>query len=237
MRYPGAIWRPWTPYTPERYITPRTVIVHTNAVNAEDPGPTGSLSWHFQVGEHGDIYQHRDTSTRAAANALANDFAISVETWDGGDPEGNPWNTAQLEVLAELIGWCCTMHHIPRTPPATWDAPGVGYHRMFNTWNQPYHSCPGDTRVNQFPDLLERLQPKPPPPPEEDDMHYLLSCPDAGLISLVDPASGFFLDFTTGSDVAPYSAAGIKTVGPVSKDHRTRVLQACEAVRNAAPPI
>lgn len=158
MRYPLAVWRPWTPYKPERYITPRVVIVHTNAVNAEDPGPQGTLSWHFQVGEHGTVYQHRDTNTRAAANADANGFAISIETWDGGDPEGNPWNTAQLTALDELIGWCCDTHDIPRSRCVKWDGDGVGYHRMFPEWNQPAHSCPGDTRVAQFPGVLARLQ-------------------------------------------------------------------------------
>src|SRR5438067_555634 len=95
--YPQAKLRLWHPDNPERSIVPRAVIVHTNAVNAEDPGSQGGLSWHFQCGQHGAVYQHRDTETRAAANAGANDFAISIETWDGGDPEGNPWNPEQLD--------------------------------------------------------------------------------------------------------------------------------------------
>ena len=165
-RYPGAAWRPWYPYQPERYIIATTVIVHTNAVNAEDPGRQGTLSWHFQVGQHGDIYQHRDTATRAAANAYANDFAISIETWDGGNPEGNPWNAAQIDSLIGLIGWCCNTHKIPRSAVTRWDGPGVGYHRQFNQWNQPYHSCPGNTRVNQFNTvILPGLVASPVTPP------------------------------------------------------------------------
>lgn len=156
--YPNAEQRLWYPYAPERYISATTVILHTNAVNAEDPGSTGGLSWHFQVGEHGTVYQHRDTATRAAANYNANGFAISIETWDGGNPEGNPWNPEQLDALDALIGWCCDTHGIPRTQVTAWDSPGVGYHRMFPEWNNPYHSCPGDTRASQFPDILARLQ-------------------------------------------------------------------------------
>lgn len=165
--YPAAQQRIWKPYDPERYITPTTIILHTNAVNSEDPGSTGGLSWHFQCGEHGDIYQHRDTETRAAANVQANAFAISIETWDGGDPEGNPWSDAQLDALVKLIDWCCTTHNIPRVQPGTWDSAGIGYHRMFSEWNKPVHSCPGDTRAAQFHDvLLPRLQ-----QPSEDDLN------------------------------------------------------------------
>jgi len=191
---PFAQQRGWKPYDPERVITPTTIIVHTNAVDSEDPGSTGGLTWHFQVGEHGDIYQHRDTETRAAANASANSFAISIETWDGGDPEGNPWSPQQLDALYRLIDWCCTTHHIPRVQPGTWDSAGIGYHRMFGEWNNPVHSCPGDTRAAQFHDvLLPRLQspspsPSPIPSPLEDDMAVLLRTPSDGKIWCVSGA-------------------------------------------------
>jgi hypothetical protein len=157
--YPHAVQRLWNMYNPERPITPRMVILHTNAVNSEDPPSTGGLSWHFQVGEQGVVYQHRDTQTEAAANADANQFAISIETWDGGNPETTPWNDLQLDAIVKLISWCCDTHSIPREIVVVWNGSGLGYHRMFPQWDQPYHSCPGDLRAGQFSSIImPRLQ-------------------------------------------------------------------------------
>lgn len=170
--YPNAQQRLWTPYDPERHITPREFILHTNAVNSHDPGAQGGLSWHFQIDEDGTVYQHRDTGTRAAANYNANDFAISCETWDGGDPEHNPWTDPQVDSIVALILWCHAQHSIPLQIPDTWNGSGVGYHRMYPEWDQPFHSCPGDLRARQFHDVVWPLLTAPdvPPTPPEIDM-------------------------------------------------------------------
>lgn len=221
MKYPAAEQREWKPYDPERFITPRLIIVHTNAVNAEDPGSAGGLSWHFQVGQHGTVYQHRDTDTRAAANYNANGFALSIETWDGGDPEGNAWNADQLDALVALIGWCCDNYNIPRHIPAAWDGTGVGFHRMHSDWNNPTHSCPGNTRAAQFYDvLLPRLNTPPAPTPiGEDDVRatYVIRDGTAAVHLLlstgaVKPVSDFanteeVFKRTLGADFVDYIAA------------------------------
>lgn len=202
--YPSATQRPWKPYNPERFITPRVVIVHTNAVNAEDPNSAGGLSWHFQVGEHGTVYEHRDTATRAAANYQANNFAISIETWDGGNPEGNPWNAEQMNALVALVGWCCDTHGIPRHIPNAWDGTGVGFHRMHSEWNNPVHSCPGNTRAAQFYDeLLPRLQaPTPAPTPTEEEPHMFVVKGDA-------TPEWWLTDFVTRRHIVDLNDAGV----------------------------
>jgi hypothetical protein len=85
-------------------------------------------------------------------------------------------------------------------------------------------------------------QPKPPAPAidywkDDNEMLYIASFPDPGVMSLVDPSSGFFLDFAFGSDIGPYTAAGVKVLGNFTVDHRTRLMQACANVNKESVTI
>lgn len=155
----------WTRDPP---ITPRLLIFHTAVSNAAAPGPSApgssGLEWHFYIAEDGEIVQRRDTGEEADANYHANSFflprdgtrygAISVETWDGGDPEGNPWTAAQVDSMVRLCHLANGLDGIPLVRPEAWTGAGVGYHREHDEWNQPYHSCPGNTRAAQFDSVI-----------------------------------------------------------------------------------
>ncbi len=150
----GAQWVPWSPYQPERFITPRVIVLHTNDAHSVDPQAHDGLSWHFQIEDDGTVVQHRDTSTEAAAQYDANAFAISIETEDDGDPS-TPWTDAQVASILRVIDWCCTTHAtIPRAQVETWDGSGIGGHRWFEQWNHDGHTCPGDVRDAQLRNVI-----------------------------------------------------------------------------------
>jgi LAGLIDADG-like domain len=70
-----------------------------------------------------------DTGRRADANWQANDKAISIETEDDGDPNTQPWTTAQLQSLIWLHNKLVSVHPTIRRREATdCDGPGLGYH-------------------------------------------------------------------------------------------------------------
>ena len=105
-----------------------------------------------------------DTNVRADANGRANGYAISIETEDDGDPEGNPWTDAQLRALIDLNVWICETHGIPPELARTPTGEGLGWHSMWgfkdplrlegpvpNPWTPSFgKTCPGRTRINQF---------------------------------------------------------------------------------------
>lgn len=148
-------------------IIPTQAIVHV-AVNGTTPGiQTGpafhdGLDWHFYCdkgpGDPWDIIsQLRDTAIQADANFRANGpradgtGAISMETEGTGD---EPWTDDQVRAIIWWFGWANKIDGIPLVICPAWDAPGLGYHRLFNEWNQPYHSCPGDQKVWQFRNVI-----------------------------------------------------------------------------------
>lgn len=156
----------------EPAITATQLIYHT-AVDAK--GPTNlpgyfdrediGLESHFWVPNDGTIVQMMDTGRQADANYTANVRAISVETEDDGDPEGNPWTTAQLAALVDIAVWCHRTHGIPIRRCPAHNQPGVGWHSMWsypdpiNLTGRPIPSpwtpalgktCPGRTRIRQL---------------------------------------------------------------------------------------
>lgn len=174
-RYPTARWDPAG--TPGGTIAPRVVIVHSEATKGGLARPNGGpLEWHFMVRSDGTVIQHVDTERRADANRDANNFAISIETEDRGDPDHEPWTDKQLVAIVDLIAWCCDTHGIPRTRCDAWDGSGVGFHTMWGApshWTPVVKTCPGAARKAQFPLILDRLDDAtaaaPTPEPEKDD--------------------------------------------------------------------
>ena len=169
-------------------ITPRMVIVHTmvgflRGTRALFAGPT-KLESHFGIGGPADgadldgvIFQWIDTDRSADANRHANDFAISIETSDGGDPS-RPWSPRQLDALIRLISALCDHHRIPhRMVTDPFDAKGgLGWHAMWldtpfmhpdrtTPWTpEAGKVCPGPVRIAQFKKTVFRAIGK------EDDM-------------------------------------------------------------------
>lgn len=160
----------------QRRIIPTQVIVHTavdsKAATSLYPffhrADVGAES-HFFVTTTGQVEQYMDTEVMANANRFADVRAISIETEDDGDPEGNPWTGAQSLALVYLIDWLCRMHDIPRVRVPAWDEPGIGWHSMWG-FTDPENlkgmlpdspwtmfrgkTCPGKTRIRQFLDVI-----------------------------------------------------------------------------------
>jgi N-acetylmuramoyl-L-alanine amidase len=77
----------------------------------------------------GHIWQLMDTDRRADANWQANNKAISIETEDDGDPDTQPWTTAQLQSLIWLHNKLASLYPTIRRREATdCDGPGLGFH-------------------------------------------------------------------------------------------------------------
>jgi len=138
-------------------INPTTVICHRAVSSAEDlygywNSPGIVLESHFYISESGTIYQYMDTEVRADANVQANAFAVSIETWDGGNtPDSWGWNDPQVYALKRLIQWICDVHGISKTPAQTWNGGGIGGHNWFPTeWADGPRGCPGTERNNQL---------------------------------------------------------------------------------------
>lgn len=138
-------------------ITPTTVICHRAVSSAKDlygywntPGVT--LESHFYISEDGTIYQYMDTNVRADANVQANAFAVSIETWDGGNtPDSQGWNSVQVYQLKRLIKWICDTHNIAKGPALTWNGGGIGGHNWFPIpWADGPRGCPGTARNAQL---------------------------------------------------------------------------------------
>lgn len=165
-RYPQAIWKPLPEATREPLITARQVILHTAVSGASSlfgyfSREDVSVESHFYVNQDG-VEEYVDTGRQADANRDANAWAISVESWDGGDPDHTPWTSRQLDLLVDLVAWCCRTHGIPARQCPTWDQPGIGWHSM---WGAPSHwtpsagkTCPGKPRIAQVPEIIRRVQ-------------------------------------------------------------------------------
>lgn len=164
-RYPNAIWKPLRENSTQGRIIPRAIILHTAVSNADSLFDffqnSSELESHFYVRKDGVVEQYLDTTVRADANLKANDFAVSIETWDGGTIRW--WTPAQLESLTDLCDWLCRTHAIPRAEIPTWNGTGIGYHVMFGApgpWTPVAKSCPGSARIAQFPGLILSIQQK-----------------------------------------------------------------------------
>jgi N-acetylmuramoyl-L-alanine amidase len=165
-RFPDAANHNIPPGPNDQPITPRIVVVHTmdgSIEGAEKRFTDGSgVEAHFGAAMDGRVWQWRDTSRQADAQAAGNDFCISVETEDAGDPN-NRWTPIQFQRLVELISWIGRTHSIPIRLVTSTSERGIGFHRQFPEWNPNNHSCPGDVRLGQLnAELLPALQ--------EDDM-------------------------------------------------------------------
>ena len=170
--YPGAKWEPLPENETQGRITPTQIIYHTAV---DHPGATNlrgyfartdvKLESHFWVPNDGKTVQMMDTERRADANKNGNSRAISIETEDDGDPEGNPWNAAQIKALIELTKWLGVTHDIPMEVMHRWTEPGLGWHSMWgfkdgvnltggyttNPWTGVRgKTCPGKTRIKQI---------------------------------------------------------------------------------------
>jgi hypothetical protein len=146
------------PGTNDPVISPRIIVIHTMVGTIESAdswfrGGSGGVEAHFGVAMDGRVWQWRDTSRQADAQAAGNDYCISIETEDKGNPEQR-WTAIQFQKLVELVTWLGVTHNIPMVLVTSTSDRGIGYHRQFTSWNPNNHSCPGDTRLAQLKNEL-----------------------------------------------------------------------------------
>lgn len=156
---PFAIHKPLSENHTQGGITPRAIILHTAVSNADSLfnffQNSSDLESHFYVRDDGTIEQYMDTGIRADANKNANDFAVSIETWDGGTIR--LWTTAQMNALVRLCDWLCRTHNIPRVRIPNAYGAGIGWHVQFGApgpWTPVSKACPGGPRIEQVKNVI-----------------------------------------------------------------------------------
>ena len=132
----GGHWRPLPDSGGEPAITMHTVIHHSIVGSAEGAyqyfaGSTAIEST-FIVKKSGYFWQCMSLGEQADANFRANAFAGSIETEDNGNPDTDPWTSAQLNTLVWLsLEMRRLRPQIARRRCRRWDDPGLGYHTLF----------------------------------------------------------------------------------------------------------
>jgi len=139
-------------------LKPTQFVLHTAVSNADSlygyfNGPNTDVCSHFYIRKDGTIEQYVDTAHQAPANRNANASAVSVETWDGGNPGLVPWNAAQVIALVKIGLWLYATHGIPMRPCTSPTSAGWGYHSMWgapSAWTPAVgKTCPGPLRITQ----------------------------------------------------------------------------------------
>lgn len=191
------------PETEPKIGTPRVLIYHTMVGNL-----AGTDAYFRQQGYQGDestwgvggmwepgnldgaLWQWQYAGYQADAQYAGNDYADSVETADGGNPN-HPWTTAQLITLINLtVDWCRWAKAPAQLITKETDR-GLGYHSMFHDWNLSGHTCPGEVRIGQLRQvvipkarsiLAGEKWPPPPPPPGTAPKYWVNPHPKSGLM-------------------------------------------------------
>lgn len=173
-RIQGAEWRPLKENETEPLITATQLIFHSAVSKADSiwgyfQRDDVVVESHLYVDHLGSIEQYIDLDRQADANYKANIRAISVETWDNGDPDHVPWNEAQMHALVDIAVQVHRLKRVPIIQAPAWDKPGMGGHTLYPEWsNVRGKTCPGLARRGQVPIILQRAQrlvSKPSPTP------------------------------------------------------------------------
>lgn len=171
-RMPGARWV-GPEGTPHDMLNPTSIDWHSDATGGNRPHPGNGAEWHFWVAYDGTIFQCNDTNTRCDAQFSGNAYCISVETASNRDAT-DPWTPAQFASMRDIALWAQQVHGIPLTQDTSWNGSGQGYHSMFHQWNLDNHTCPGPTRIAQWPAFLASLGAFSTPTKKEDTMQDFL---------------------------------------------------------------
>jgi len=158
---PGVIVKNVPPGINDPGIIPCGVVTHVAVSLADSLPPSGDSGkdWHFYVAFDGTIEQYRSIYFEADAQFAGNSFLldgvrkgfVSIESQGLGD---GVWTNEQLASIVDIVLWVRSQEDFPLVKCKAWNAPGVGYHRLFDVWNENHHSCPGDARVRQFDNIL-----------------------------------------------------------------------------------
>lgn len=174
---PNTTWKPLPENATQPTITPRSVILHSNAgltpakwwqlwVWASNASVTGEP--HFDIDNDGNIGQFMSIYRRADCNFTANRWlhngtyygAISFETGDNGYPtlDTTPWNLNQLGSMVGVSTALACQYGTGCNEVVTWDGKGIDFHTKFPylgvgkpAWtNVTGKTCPGKARKLQL---------------------------------------------------------------------------------------
>lgn len=160
---PGAVHEPIPAGDNDPEIDPVGVILHVAVSKSTDIRGVFTdgrgIESHFYVTFEGTIIQYRSIYREADAQFDGNSFThagklagfVSVETAGMGPGK---WTAAQLASIRRIIAWVHSQRPFPLRVCPAWNAPGVGYHSLFDQWNHNAHSCPGVNRIRQFRSAL-----------------------------------------------------------------------------------
>lgn len=165
----------------------KALVLHTAVSGAVDlysfwqGGAAGpGVGAHFYINQSGDLYQYLDTDCRTGHAYAANDFAVGVETWDGGHPESTPWNAYQVATILQL----CRALGVPGKALLETPSDGVGYHCQYPGWNLSGHTCPDAPRILQVKTvIIPALAGPPAPPPSPGGFMADISQDDANRVA------------------------------------------------------
>lgn len=168
---PFAVWEPLPENANAPVIDPDMFIMHSAVSKATDlrgyfAREDVVVESTFYINEQGTLFQFMDTCRMADANYGANGRAVSVETWDNGDPDHIPWNEAQVATLIRLGQWLVAAHPkiAVRRAPA-YNQSGIGGHSDFPQWsNVRGKTCPGLARRPQVDGIIAAIAGTPGTP-------------------------------------------------------------------------
>lgn len=183
---PGVNYQPLAPVQGQAKMRAHDIIcIHTMVGSLWGTnsyfknGGWDGVESHFGTGYDGEIIQWQDTDYVAEANMNGNWHIISIENadfgtgfpaWNTQDPRQVPaFTPAQIEANAKIIAWACQRYSIPCVliPDSKVGRRGIGYHRQGvdpyrdpggEVWSSPGRACPGDRRVAQIPQIIERAR-------------------------------------------------------------------------------
>lgn len=181
-RYPGAIWTPAG--TDQGAMDDiRGVSLHEAVTRARSlkGWVDTSDACHLFVAEDGTAEQYKEFGRIAYGVAAGNSTMLTVETWDGLDPNGERntaglgpnetrWTPAQCERIADFLAWANLNLGVPLRlmRSSARSEHGIAPHRWgVDPWRiqrgggevwtkHPGKPCPGDLRIAQIPSIIDR---------------------------------------------------------------------------------
>jgi N-acetylmuramoyl-L-alanine amidase len=172
----------------------RVAAMHTNGGGTDDGSlygwfarPGNTVCSHFQIMFDGTAEQYVPMSRQAYAQHQANDFVVSLEFQDEGDP-ARPLTGSQLDTAALIVAEI----GVPPVVVGEYGSPeGYGWHSIYASWNTSAHACPGGVRLQQWHDLFAAGPPAPTPAMEGEPVNIITkSDGTAARILAVDATNG-----------------------------------------------
>ncbi|HEY6021645.1 MAG TPA: peptidoglycan recognition family protein [Candidatus Paceibacterota bacterium] len=153
-----AVYRGPTPNNSGRRYTTRGLVLHIAEGSYEGTclwalNPNAQVSYHFVIGENGQIAQIVDTDLVAWTQAAGNTEWMSVE-FEGHT--GRSLTPAMLESAAKLFARIHTIYGVPLQVSNSPYTNGLGHHAMGGTEWGGHFQCPGQPIIDQKPAIVKR---------------------------------------------------------------------------------